>query len=136
MDEADIIKKRQLSIIEDEDLAARASLRPIPERLGPNATGEQIQQRRELMTERARQLAKISKKSAAAKRELEDHGHESHLKRVEAAYEANAKRKAGKDAYEASAKGKAAKIAYEASAKGKAAKAVNEASAKRKAIYL
>ena len=67
MDEADIIKKRQLSIIEDEDLAARASLRPIPERLGPDATGEQIQQRRELMTERARQLAKISKKSAAAK---------------------------------------------------------------------
>ena len=56
-DEADIIKKRKLSIIEEQELAARRALPPIPDRLGEGATGEQIQQRRELMTERARQLA-------------------------------------------------------------------------------
>jgi len=81
-DEADIIKKRKLSIIEEQDLAARRALPPIPDRLGKGATGEQIQQRQKLMAERARQLNKISKTSATAKRALEDDGHASHLKRV------------------------------------------------------
>ena len=36
-DEADIIKKRKLSIIEEQDLAARRALPPIPDRLGEAA---------------------------------------------------------------------------------------------------
>ena len=77
---ADIIKKRKLDLIEEQDLAARAGLPPIPDKLGLDATGEQIRQRRELMAARGRQQSKISKKSADAKRALEDDGNAASLK--------------------------------------------------------
>ena len=78
-----------MSIIEEQELAARRALPPIPDRLGEGATGEQIQQRQKLMAERARQLNKISKKSATAKRALEGDARPAEVVAVKRALNAN-----------------------------------------------
>ena len=66
------LKKRKLEIIEEQKQAALAALSPLPERLPPDATEEQIESKKAFMAERARLQRKIGRDAAHAKRALGD----------------------------------------------------------------
>ena len=71
MEEA-ALKKRKLEIIEEQRQAALAALSPLPERLRPGSTKEQIETKKAFMAERARLQRKIGRDAAHAKRALGD----------------------------------------------------------------
>ena len=60
------LKKRKLEIIEERKQAALAALSPLPERLRPDATEDQIETKKAFMAEIARLQRKIGRDAADA----------------------------------------------------------------------